>query len=112
MAAKNIFDAMLPSCIFMIMHKWGRGRWAAGPSRKSSVWDSELCMLDPPRCRWQVSAPCSTAKEEGLGVGGLCNLAKRVYTEIQAGETNGCKRKTLTHKKHHMFDFKRLKEYQ
>lgn len=42
--------------------------------------------------------PCSKTREEVLGVGGLYTLAKGVYTEIQAGETNGCKRKTFTHK--------------
>lgn len=45
-------------------------------------------------------------------MGGLCNFAKGVYIEIQAGETNGCKKKTFTHRQHHMFDFKRLREYQ
>ena len=64
------------------------------------------CVLDPPHCRRQVSAPCSTVREEAWGVGGLCKLAKGVYTEIQAWETNGHKRKTFIHKQHHMLDFK------
>lgn len=56
------------------------------------------CVLDPPHRGQQVSAPCSTKGEEAWGVGGLCNLAKGVYKEIQAGETNGYKRKTFTNK--------------
>lgn len=49
----------------------------------------------PPALQW----------EEAWGVGGLCKLAKGVYTEIQAWETNGHKRKTFIRKQHHMLDF-------
>lgn len=91
---------MFQRCNFTIMAQIGE--WAWGSSARQETFlclvQSASCVLDPPRCRSQVSVPGSTAREEALGVGGLCNLAKGVYTEIQAGETNGGKRKTFTHK--------------
>lgn len=88
------------------------GMGQAGQPGNLPLLGAVSCVLDPPYCRRQVSAPCSTVREEAWGVGGLCNLAKGVYTEIQAWETNGHKRKTFIHKQHHMLDFKRLREYQ
>lgn len=109
---------MFRSCIITIMAQMGE--WVQGSPARHEIF---LCLntlsfaLDPPGCRpqaadlrLQVSTLWSPVRKEVLGVGGLCNLAKGVYTEIQAGKTNECKRKTFIHKSHHMFDFKRLRE--
>lgn len=64
------------------------GEWAqvAPPGRKPSwAWYREL-HAGPSGCRPQVSVPCSPAREEALGVGGLYNLAKEVYIKFKLGK--------------------------
>ena len=103
---KNVLKPCFKAACPHSQHNWGCGHGATTSSRKSSFIGVVSCVLDPPHCRRQVSAPCSTVREEAWGVGGLCKLAKGVYTEIQAWETNGHERKTFIHKQHHMLDFK------
>lgn len=85
----------------MHIHDCGANRlWAraALPGRKSSsAWDSKL-RAGPSGLKPAGFRPWSPVREEVLGVGGLCTLAKGVYKNIQAGETNKSNRKTFTHK--------------
>lgn len=66
-----------------------------GQPENLPLFGAVSCVLDPPHCRRQVSAPCSTVREEAWGVGGLCNLAKGVYTEIQLEKQMGTREKPL-----------------
>lgn len=73
------------------------GQWAqaALPGRKPSwAWYSEL-HAGPSGCRRQVSVPCSPAREEALGVGGLYNLAKGVYIKFKLEKQMNAREKPL-----------------
>ena len=73
----------------------GMGMGQPGQPENLPLLGAVSCVLDPSHCRRQVSAPCSTVRKEAWGVGGLCNLAKGVYTEIQLEKQMGTREKPL-----------------
>lgn len=89
------------------MAQMGSGCRIVLPPRKCPSAGYTKLHVGPSRL---VSIPCSSEGKEVLGVGGLCNSAKGVYIEIQAGEMST--REKPLHTNSATFDFKRLREYQ